>query len=77
MLIATKSLAPRQEGQLSLLLERKIDLKELILKETPAGLHYIFAYHQGKTQHFYISDNAGAEHCSFICESIWKAIKPA
>lgn len=73
--IEGKPIGEKQQEQLKPLLDKKVYLEELIIDNTPKGMHYIFAHHLGKTQHFYITDNANERESLFVCESIWKSIK--
>lgn len=72
--IKGKPIGEKQREQLKPLLDKEVYLEELIIDDTPEGMHYIFAHHLGKTQHFYITDNANEKESISICESIWKSI---
>lgn len=65
----------KQQEQLKPLLDKQVHLEELIIDDTPEGMHYLFAHHLGKTQHFYITDNANERESLFVCDSIWNSIK--
>ena len=73
--IAGRPLREKQQEQLKPLLDKQVYLEELIIEDTPKGMHYIFAHHLGKSQHFYITDSANERQSLFICESIWKSIE--
>tara|TARA_R110002051_G_scaffold242670_1_gene302935 strand:+ start:741 stop:974 length:234 start_codon:yes stop_codon:yes gene_type:complete len=76
MFINSEQISNKQKEQLKPLLDRGVHLKELIIDDLdqPKGMHYIFANHVGKTQHFYITDKANERESEFICDSIWKSI---
>ena len=75
MFIKAKPIERKQQEQLKPLLDMQVHLEELIINETPEGMHYIFAYYNGKTQHFYITDVADEKQSKFICDSIWDSIQ--
>lgn len=75
MFIKGIPIGEKQQEQLKPLLDKQVHLEELIIDGTSEGMHYIFAHHLGKTQHFYISDNANKRESLFVCDSIWKSIK--
>lgn len=73
--IESKPLGEKQLEQLKPLIDLGVHLEELIIDDTPKGLHYIFASFQGKTQHFYISDNSNDNNTHFVNKSILKSVK--
>lgn len=75
MFIKAKPIGEKQREQLKPLLDKQVHLEELIINGTPEGMHYIFAHHLGKTQHFYINDIANERESLFVCDSIWKSIE--
>ncbi|MDO6596591.1 hypothetical protein Q4512_06670 [Oceanihabitans sp. 2_MG-2023] len=77
MFINSKAISNKQKEQLKPLIDRGVHLEELIIDDVnqPEGMHYIFAHHIGKTQHFYITDNANERESKFVCDSIWESIE--
>ena len=77
MFINSKQIATKQKEQLQPLLDRGVHIEELILDDidVPKGMHYMFAHNAGKTQHFYITDNADERESLFVCDSIWKSVQ--
>ncbi len=75
MFIKSKPISQRQREQLKPLLDKQVHLEELIIDDTPQGIHYIFAHHLSKTEHFYITDIADEIESFSVCDSIWESIK--
>ncbi|WP_426430340.1 hypothetical protein ACPX19_12490 [Winogradskyella sp. HB-48] len=75
MFIRGIPIGKKQQEQLKPLLDKQVHLEELIIDGTPEEMHYIFAHHLGKTQHFYITDVADEKQSRFICDSIWDSIQ--
>ncbi len=75
MFIKSKPLSLKQKEQLKPLLDKQIDLRELIIDDAPDGMHLIFAHHISKTSHFYIFDNIEGNQLSELNDSILRAIQ--